>query len=127
VFHTAIGHRANVWQGNRTFRRQIYNAILWAAKYDSISQVVAIHPGRKAPGAAGADSRLSVSPGSLTVTVIPAGRHSVELIGIDGGRVAGRQGAGGESAHDFKGLRPGVYVVAVATPEGRSRRLVTVP
>jgi type 1 glutamine amidotransferase len=127
VFHTAIGHRANVWQGNRTFRRQIYNAILWTAKYDSLSQVVAIHPGRKAPGAASQYSRLAAGPGMLTVTILQPGSHKVELLAMDGRRVAMREGSGAERAYNFTGLRAGVYVVAVATPEGRSRRLVTVP
>jgi type 1 glutamine amidotransferase len=127
TFYTGLGHRANVWRDTRTFRRQIYNAILWAAKYDSLS-TVSINPGNKAlrESAARDHSRLSVSPGILIVTVIPEGVHTVELIGIDGRRVALQKGEGREMAYNFAGLRSGVYVVGVTTSEGHSQRLVTV-
>jgi hypothetical protein len=127
VFYTGMGHRTQVWQGTRAFRRQIYNAILWTAKYDSLS-TVSIHPGNKflQEGAARDYSRLWVSAGILTVTVIPKGGHTVELIGIDGRRIALQKGEGQEKAYEFRDLRAGVYVVGVTTSEGRSRSLVTI-
>lgn len=126
TFYTGLGHRSNVWQGTRAFRRQIYNAILWTAKYDSLSQTSAILPGHKAPGVANDYSRLSTAPGALTVTMISGGSHSVELLSMDGKRIAFQKGSGLETAHNFTGLRSGVYVVAVSTSAGRSNRLVTI-
>lgn len=128
MFYTGLGHRPNVWQGTRTFRRQIYNAILWSAKYDSLSEVSSVNPGRnKAPGEASLYSRLAVTPGALTVTTIQPGSHKVELVGMDGRRVAMQQGSGSEKAYNFTGLRSGVYAVTVSAPAGRSNRLVTIP
>ncbi|MCD6025002.1 MAG: hypothetical protein K0Q91_1918 [Fibrobacteria bacterium] len=127
TFYTGMGHRTNVWQGTRAFRRTIYNAILWTAKYDSLSKVpVAINPGRKAPGAATQYSRLAAGQGMLTVTTIQPGSHKVELLGVDGSRIAMQQGTGAERAYNFTGLRAGVYAVAVTGPAGRSHRLVTI-
>lgn len=127
TFYTGLGHRANVWQGTRAFRRQIYNAILWTAKYDSLKATsTSINPGRKAPGDARQYSRFAITPGALTVTAIPAGAHTVELTGLDGRRVALQTGAGADKAYNFTGLRSGVYTVSVTTTAGRSNRLVSI-
>lgn len=127
VFYTGMGHRSQVWQGTRAFRRHIYNSILWTAKYDSLKNISsAINPGAKTPAKAADYSRLSVAPGALTVTMLPAGNHTVELLGLDGRRVAIQQGAGAEKAYNFTGLRAGVYAVNVSTVQGRSSRLVTI-
>src|SRR5690606_32153108 len=109
----------------RTFRRQIYNAILWTAKYDSLSASTSINPNGKAPGAAKDYSRLSTTQGVLTVTMVSGGNHSVELLSMDGKRVALQSGEGKSKSYNFTGLRSGVYAVAVTTTAGRSNRLVT--
>lgn len=127
MFYTAVGHRSQVWQTVRFFRRQVYNAILWTAKYDSAGTVVAVNPGKTfASGAASDYSRLAVSAGELTVTLIPDGSHSVELLGVDGKRVAFQQGEGREKAYSFPGLRSGLYALSVSTSAGRSNRLVMI-
>lgn len=123
-FYTAVGHRSQVWQNTRTFRRQVYNAIVWAGKYDG-DTATSIRAG-KAPGVAADYSRLSVTPGALTVTMLPAGVHTVELLSMDGKRVALQKGEGREKAYNFTGLRPGIYAVNMATTAGRANRLVTV-
>jgi hypothetical protein len=128
-FYTAVGHRANIWQGGaqpRFLRRQLYNAILWTAKYDSVASVVSVQAPRGSSMKSSDFSRLSVSPSALTVTLIPGGSHSVELMTVDGKRVALQQGEGSEKAYNFTGLRAGVYAVSVATTQGRSSRLVTI-
>lgn len=129
TFYTAVGHRPNLWNTNaqapRFFRRQLYNAILWLAKYDSAGTSSIRHT--KAPGVASDYSRLAVSPSALTVSVIQPGNHTVELLSLDGKRLAFRQGTSGQTSHEFKNLRSGVYVVSVATGHGRSSRLATVP
>lgn len=128
MFYTGLGHRPNVWQGTRAFRRQVYNAILWSAKYDSLSQDtgVSIRYNTKAPGQASQYSYLATSAGAVTVTTIQPGPHKVELLGMDGRRVAVQQGAGAGQAYSFSGLRSGVYAVAVTSAAGRSNRLVTI-
>jgi len=127
TFYTGLGHRANVWQGTRAFRRQIYNAILWTAKYDSLKATsTSIAPSHKALGNANQYSRFAVAPGALTVTAIPAGSHTVELTGVDGRRVALQTGSGADKAYSFTGLRSGVYAVTVTTTAGRSNRLVSI-
>lgn len=123
-FYTALGHRSQVWNTTRAFRRQVYNAIVWTAKYDS--STTSIRTPQMAPGAASDYSRLSVAPGALTVTMIPAGAHTVELLSVDGKRVALQTGEGREKAYNFTGLRSGVYAVSVKTAAGRSNRLVTI-
>ncbi len=123
-FYTAVGHRSQVWETVRSFRRQVYNAIVWTAKYDS--STTSIHAPRMAPGAAADYSRLSVAPGALTVTMLPAGAHTVELLSVDGKRIALQTGEGREKAYNFTGLRSGVYAVSVKTAAGRSNRLVTI-
>jgi type 1 glutamine amidotransferase len=128
TFYTALGHRSNVWTGTRTFRRQVYNAILWAAKFDSLSNAtISVRPDRNAARGTGSDFRVASRPGTLTVTTVQAGAHTVELRGIDGRRLAGRKGEGAERTYDFTGLRPGLYSVVMATATGRTYRLVTAP
>jgi type 1 glutamine amidotransferase len=127
-FYTAVGHRAQNYSGGtnpRFLRRQLYNAILWTAGYDTVAGPVSIKSG-KATGAASEYSRLAVSPSALTVTMIPEGNHTVELLTMDGKRVAFQQGNGSEKSYNFTGLRPGIYALAVGTTQGRSNRLVTI-
>lgn len=126
-FYTAVGHRSQVWENVRSFRRQVYNAIVWTAKFDAAdTSTTSIRTPQMAPGAASDYSRLSVAPGALTVTMIPAGAHTVELLSVDGKRIALQTGEGREKAYNFTGLRSGVYAVSVKTAAGRSNRLVTI-
>lgn len=122
TFYTGLGHRANVWQENRGFRRQIYNAILWASKYASPTS---LRPGPVSSSARGA-FLATAARRTLKIRVIPEGAHVVELVGVDGRRLAARKGGTGQ-AHAFEGLRPGTYAVTVTTAEGRARGLVPVP
>ncbi len=124
-FYTAVGHRSQVWQNIRSFRRQVYNGILWTAKYDSLATVVSIQPGRHARNF-NELSRMSTAPGILSVTMLQPGTHSVELKGLDGRRVALRRGEGQSYEYTFTGLQSGVYAVTVNGAAGRSSRLVTV-
>jgi hypothetical protein len=132
-FYTAVGHRPNLWNTGtnqpRFPRRQLYNAILWVAKYDSLSTAdtaVSIKY-TQAPGAASDYSKLLISSSALTLTVTSPGSHLVELLTLDGRRLAYQKGQGRDKAYRFTNLRSGVYALSLATAEGRSRRLVTVP
>ena len=128
-FYTALGHRANLYQGGaqpRFLRRQLYNAILWAAGVDSTGAVSV------RGGVSGRETRLTdfartgISGRTLTVSLFRDGPHTIELRGLDGRRVDVRKGTG-RVEHAFVNLRPGVHVVAVTTPEGRYTRRVMVP
>lgn len=128
-FYTGVGHRPNLWNTNaqapRFFRRQLYNAILWTAKYDSLSATSIKNT--RAPGMASEYSKLSILPSNLTVTMIPRGEHTVELLTLDGKRVDMQKGSGSERSYQFSGLRSGVYTMAASTIHGRTSRLVTIP
>jgi hypothetical protein len=132
-FYSAVGHRYQNYTGvstgtgaaNQTtdfFRRQIYNAIVWAAKYDG---PVSIRRDLKAPGSASSYSKLAIAGSSLTVSLLRSGEHEVNVMTLNGKRVTSRTGSG-EKAYTFDNLRSGVYVIAVTTPQGRSNRIATV-
>ena len=129
-FYTAVGHRPNNWTGGvqpRFLRRQLYNAFLWTAKYDSLSAVsIMNYKTSKAQGDAFNYAKTLVSASELTVTIMQAGQHAIELVGMDGKRIGSRRGEGLDKSYSFSNLRPGVYAVVVFTPQGRSDRLVTV-
>jgi hypothetical protein len=131
-FYSAVGHRYQNYTGVSTgtgnanattdwFRRQIYNAVVWAAKYDT---PVSVRPDLKAPGAASSYSNLSITGSNLMVSLLGEGDHTVDLLTVDGKRIASQKGTG-KISHSFENLRPGVYALAVTTPNGRSNRLVT--
>jgi hypothetical protein len=127
-FYTAVGHRAQNYDslGPTPFlRRQIYNAILWTAKYDSLGATSSISF-KKAPGTVNDYSKLSFAPSAMTVTVTQMGQHRVELLGLDGRSLAQRNGQGSGNAYTFTGLRPGIYALKLATQSGLSSQLVTI-
>jgi hypothetical protein len=62
------------------------------------------------------------------VTWSADGDHALELLSCDGRSAARRERIGGSGAgYLFENLRPGVYVLAGASPQGRITRLVAVP
>ena len=126
-FYTAVGHRATNYDslGPTPFlRRQIYNAIVWTAKYDSLSSTAI--KSAKAPGNLTDYSQLSFSPSAMTVTVTQIGQHRVELLGLDGRSIEQRTGTGNGMSYTFSGLRPGIYALKLGTQSGQSSRLVTI-
>ena len=129
-FYTAVGHRANIWAGTsaqpRFLRRQLYNAILWTAGYDTAMKVTSVRPEFNKSVNASELSRMNVAQGELSVTLLQSGAHSVELKGLDGRRVAMRRGEGSNYEYNFTGLRAGVYAVTVNSTAGRASRLVTI-
>jgi trehalose utilization protein len=132
VFYTAVGHRVNNYLGGpknpRFLRRQLYNAILWTAKYDSLAQPSGVFSRRRAEGDASSSYRLEALPSMLKLTWLTGGPHTLELRGIDGRRVVRREGSGPIGAgYVFENLRPGVYALAVASGHGHTTRLVAVP
>lgn len=125
-FYTALGHRWQVWQTTRMFRRQLYNAVLWAAGADSTGVVSVREPADKNLAEFSGVARLSFSGGVLSVSVLRDGAHALEIRNLDGRLVAARRGTGAAS-HRFEGLKAGMHVLAVETTTGRAATLVTVP
>jgi type 1 glutamine amidotransferase len=130
-FYTAIGYSANLYQGgaqSRFLRRQLYNAILWAAGVDSTGAVSirGINPEQASRFADAA--RVAFAGSTLAVSILKDGPHAIEIRGLDGRQVAARRGEG-RAVHEFAGLRPGaVYAVSVTTESGQKlARLVTTP
>lgn len=132
VFYTAVGHLPANYLGGpenpRFLRRQIYNAILWTAKYDSLSRTVTSIPKPGTVGKASAQYRVEALGSALKVSWLSRGGHTLELMGIDGRRVARREGRGAVGTeYLFENLRPGVYALLVASRNGGSTRLIVVP
>jgi hypothetical protein len=126
-FYTGLGHRVELFTGtvavdsagdtvrpaNSFLRRQLYNAILWAAGVDS-NGVVSVrgHAAEKTSRFTDA-ARVSFS-------------GAVEVRSLDGRLAALRRGTG-RADHRIEGLRPGVYTVSVTAGGQRVARLVSTP
>ena len=121
-FYTAIGHRAATFDSVYFFRRQLYNAILWAGGYDITTGVRDAAPASRFSDMV----RASLRGKTLHVNVLTDGPHTVEIRGLNGSMATTKRGTG-RREYVFANLRPGVHVVAVTTPAGRSSRLMTVP
>lgn len=125
TFYTALGHRSQAWQTTRTFRRQLYNAILWTARYDSPALPVAVERGHARPFAHAL--RVTSRQGKISVEVNETEPHTVELSTTTGQRIALRRGgATPPTTHEFSTPKTGVYIVTVNTIRGRSVRLAAI-
>jgi hypothetical protein len=136
LFYTALGHRARSYTGPATtattpeagyfFRRQLYNAILWAAGVDSTGKVVSVAGrNRNAPARFADHARVTFNAGALTVSLLRDGPNTVEVLGVDGRRVALKRSEG-RAEHRFDALRSGVYVVLVTSGGQRVTRMAVV-
>jgi type 1 glutamine amidotransferase len=129
LFYTAMGHRPSNYtgtgsgataDGTRFLRRQLYNAIVWAARRDSLGHPVAVGPaGPRSPRPV--EAWIS---GSQVFVPAGQGRHTVEIRALDGTLRHRRRGMG---AMAFELDRGAVYVVSVASESGTSLRRVLVP
>jgi len=146
VYYTAIGHLSQnmTTVANRVWRREIYNAILFASKYDSVCAADPQCPGytgyylgqavtpdtagtsilnAKAPGSLSDYAKFSISGSSLTISMNQSGINTVELLTLDGKRVDYDKGSA--ASHTFTNLRPNtLYVVEVSTVAGHTSQLV---
>jgi type 1 glutamine amidotransferase len=130
-FYTAMGSRPNLWNTAlnqpRFVRRQVYNAILWAAGVDSTGAVSVRNPQVTRAGRGFTDAaRLSLSGGTLTVSLLRDGAHTVEILGLDGRRVASRRSVV-RGDYAFENLSPGaVYAVTVTAGGQRFSRMAVI-
>jgi type 1 glutamine amidotransferase len=123
-FFTALGHRAQLYTASAPtnfVRRQLYNAILWAAGVDS-NGVVGVRPA----GATGKGMRpeVRVSRSEVSVRVAEETPYRVDIHTLDGRRVASLRGQNG-SPVTFRNLKPhAVYLVSIVTPRQRESRRI---
>jgi len=120
-WYTSEGHTDSLFQKNYSYRRQFYNAVLWAARYQPAA--TAIRAGQSAMVNTGA-FKTSIAGSALMVTAMQEGAHTVEIRGLDGKIVASERG-NGMQVHTFN-LRPNsVYSVTTTGLKGRQSKLVT--
>lgn len=133
-FYTALGHRPQHYTGTGSdaspathfLRRQLYNAILWAAGVDSTGAVVSLNRNAQtSPARFPETARLSLQGNALRLTLKHNEPHTIVLTNVQGKVVDTRRGAGRE--HVFANLRPGLHLVSITTPAGRTTRRVVMP
>jgi hypothetical protein len=140
LFYTGLGHRAELFTGapsidsagdttrlpNHYLRRQLYNAILWAAGSDS-NGVVSLREGSSINISNFSNAaRLVNHGGVLAVSILQNGSHVLEIRALNGALVALRRG-NGRADHRIESLRPGVYTVSVTAGGHTLARLITLP
>ena len=117
-FYTGGGHIKELFTVNYWFRRQAYNAILWAAGVQPVS--ITSLPDKAPQGigpalAAGAE---------ITVSFSKPGPHEVDIMSLDGKRVA-KDRLTGIQSRTFSHLKPNsVYVVRTSSGKDRTRQLI---
>ncbi|MDB5105985.1 MAG: secreted glycosyl hydrolase [Fibrobacteres bacterium] len=116
-YYTGAGHMQELFVNNPWFRRQVYNAIVWAAGTPSVS----IREESR-PAAGPANARANGS--AITVSFSDPGPHGVEILSLDGSRVAAAKGSGAQT-HSFSGLGSNaVYLVVTTAGKHRSGNLI---
>jgi hypothetical protein len=121
-FYTSLGHRDYTYTGLYYFRRQMYNAILWAAGADSNGVVVSARPA----GRAGAAASLKTwgSGSRIHVRVAEENSWRVDLHALDGRLISSRRGQGNREVTFDRLETQAVYLVSIVTPRGRESRRV---
>jgi type 1 glutamine amidotransferase len=118
-FYTALGHMDALFIQNQFAKTQLKQAILWAAKAGTTEiRQVGVSPADRA--------KVKRMDGALFVATDEIGRHSVQLIGLNG-KVAASQSGDGPQNFTFGNLKRGsVYSMVVSGKQGRYGRLVAV-
>jgi hypothetical protein len=114
-FYTGMGHQTSTYQSEYYFRRQLYNAVLWAAGADSNGIVVSARPA----GRAGAAASLKTwgSGSRIHVRVAEAGAL-VELFSPDGTRLASQRARSPGIVSLQKPQHGGTFIVRVRSTQG---------
>lgn len=124
-FFTGVGHTDSLYQKNYAFRRQFYNAVLWAAKADS-NGIVAARPGGRAGTSTAPLFHTVAEGGNLTVTPLKIAPYTVEIRELDGGRIAVAEARDGRPT--LFSLRPhALYSITVESGRERHSGLVAMP
>lgn len=124
--YSALGHKTSTFDSVYFFRRQLYNAILWASKDTTGNGSVGIKPTRDAGAPSRGRAKASGSR-ALEVTFPDDGNHSVGVYTLEGRQVGTRKGSG-PSRYVFPGLeRNAVYIVVLADLSGKSTKRIPLP
>jgi hypothetical protein len=120
LYYTGAGHDWTYFRDTYWLRRQYYNGILWASGWTAATKVV-VNPEVQNVNAA----NVATSNGSISVSVMREGAHTVEIVGLNGKRVSLEHGVGSKT-YTFTSLKPNaVYAVLVSTPREKIRQLIT--
>jgi type 1 glutamine amidotransferase len=121
-WYSSEGHTDSLFQKNYSFRRQFYNAVIWASHYNPS---VAINPGKVNLVKSGV-FKTAVNGNSLVLSPLMAGSFTAEIRGLDGKRIASAKGENGKPV-TFE-LAPNlVYAVTATSGNSRQTGLITMP
>jgi type 1 glutamine amidotransferase len=129
TFYYAMGHGDNIFKTNAFCKTMLARALSWTSDCTIKSPVCNVGIHETAPSAGPSLEGMSVTGGSrsLTVETPRGGRHRVELLSLNGKRIAQFSGSGAQS-YVFGNLRSGaVYSVVLHARTGRQASLVAVP
>lgn len=132
TFYYAMGHGDNIFKKNEFCKQLLVRALEWTSKCAIVNPAGSICTiNLKGSGTGNGDrAELGLTRGAGFVTLeTPAlGAHRVELLTLDGKRVAARSGSGAKT-YTFSGLRSGsVYSVVLRGAKGNKQsKLVAIP
>jgi type 1 glutamine amidotransferase len=118
VFYYAMGHGDNIFKKNDFCKVMLKQAILWAAEEHAVSV-------RQIQGSSQGQVNVKSLFAALTIGTEEKGKHSVQLLTMDGKMVAKKSGFGPQS-YTFNNLQSGtVYSLVVKGSKGPRSQLVT--
>jgi type 1 glutamine amidotransferase len=127
-WYSSEGHTDSLFQKNYSFRRQFYNAVLWASKYvedPGRYGVTAITPGKINNVKSGV-YKTSVNGNSLVLSPVIAGPFTAEVRGLDGKKIASARSENGTPV-EFQLNGNMIYTVIAQMGNSRQAGLVTLP
>lgn len=119
-FYSGLGHVDTLFSQNYFFRRQFYNAVVWASRYNG--SVVSAAPGIS--GHRTPSFKTVVEGATLRILPFAAGSVTIEIRSLVGKKIAVHRGSGPQA---FPLQQGSTYAVNVSGPNGRQSRLVAVP
>ena len=122
-WYSSEGHTDSLFQKNYSFRRQFYNAVLWAAKYGSTPTSIR---GEQPAFVKSGVFTTSMSGSSLVVSPLVAGAFTVEIHGLDGRRIGFAEAKDGQPI-TFSLRANALYSITVESGQGRRSSLVAMP
>jgi hypothetical protein len=126
-WYSSEGHTDSLYQKNYSFRRQFYNAVLWASRYVENPARYGVPEGIT-PGKFNILNRgvykTSFNGSSLKVSPLMSGSFDVEIRGLDGRKIASARSENGTPV-DFQLNGNMVYTVIAQSGNNRQAGLIT--
>lgn len=126
-FYTGLGRTDSLFQKNYFFRRQLYNAVIWASRYDSATGgIPSTVKAREVRAGKTGVFHATVSGSTLIVTPTEAEGYTVEIRTPDGRQITSVEARDGRPT--TLSLRPhALYSVTVKSSLRRRSALVAMP